>query len=82
MRTVFQRLIERSLSLLVRSGEEVLGGRRNVDVVLSAAWQRSDLLMKCHDPVAFVQFLRSCIEPTAFSIRGVKGAIVTYAPPF
>ena len=52
--------------------EEVERDRHNVDLVLSAIL-REGRLSEVRDPVAYVEFLRGCIEHTAFSIIRVKG---------
>jgi predicted O-methyltransferase YrrM len=54
-----------------REREEVLRDRYNADIVLLAGLQ-GGLLSEVREPVAYVEFLRGCIEHTAFSITPVK----------
>jgi predicted O-methyltransferase YrrM len=72
MKSVIKRLLKRSVSLIVRFGEEALQDRHNVDVILTASLNESGELLKTRDSAAYVQFLRSCLEHMTFSIREVK----------
>lgn len=65
-------LVRRSIQLVARYGKDELQGRPNVDVVLSAALRESGALSAIHYPVAYLEFLRTCIEPTAHSVTEVK----------
>jgi predicted O-methyltransferase YrrM len=72
MKSVIKDLLKRSVSLTVRFGEDTLQDRHNVDVILTTCLNQSGELLKTRDTTAYVQFLRSCLERTTFSIREVK----------
>jgi predicted O-methyltransferase YrrM len=56
----------------VRLVENQLRDRSNVDLVLSAALRGSDARSVIHYPVAYVDFLRTCIEPASHSVTVMK----------
>lgn len=58
--------------LLARSGGAELRDQRNVDMVLSAALHGPDALNGIQYPVAYVEFLRTCIEPLSPKVLVVK----------
>jgi predicted O-methyltransferase YrrM len=57
---------------VARSGESELRDQRNVDMVLSAVLHEPAALKGIQYPVAYVDFLRSCIEPMAHQVDVVK----------
>lgn len=67
-----KNLARRSVRLCATSAESVLRDYRNVDIVLSAALREPDALSLIHDPVAYVDFLRACIEPARYCVTEVK----------
>ena len=66
-------LVSRGVGLVTEYRENELRDRRNVDLVLSAALNRSDVLSAVRYPVAYVDFLRTCIERAPHLVREVKG---------
>jgi predicted O-methyltransferase YrrM len=58
--------------LVARSGEVELRDQRNVDLVLSAVLHGPDALNGIQYPVAYVDFLRTCMEPAAHRVVVVK----------
>jgi len=66
-----KNLARRSVELVVEHAEKRLRDRHNVDLVLSAALRERDTPTICH-PVAYVEFLRSCLEHTAHSVIEVR----------
>jgi predicted O-methyltransferase YrrM len=66
-------LVSRGVGLVTEYRENELRDRRNVDLVLSAALNGSDGLPAVRYPVAYVDFLRTCIERTAHLVREVRG---------
>lgn len=67
-----EKLITKVATRVSRNREAVKRDRYNVDIVLSASL-REGRLSEVRDPVAYVEFLRGCIEHTAYSITPVKG---------
>jgi predicted O-methyltransferase YrrM len=67
-----KRLLSRGVQLVVRSSEEQVRNRRNVDICLLGALAKSDVLATIRYPVEYVELLRSCIEHRACSLRTVK----------
>jgi predicted O-methyltransferase YrrM len=68
--------VGRLARLAARSGEnELRDGRRdqrNVDLVLAAVLQEPEVLKGIQYPLAYVDFLRTCIEPVSHSVEVVK----------
>jgi predicted O-methyltransferase YrrM len=60
----------RAAGKICREAETASRDRRNVDIVLSTCL-REEVLAKLHYPVAFIEFLRGCIEHRAFSVAPV-----------
>ena len=58
--------------LLARSGGAELRDQRNVDMVLSAVLHGPDALNGIQYPVAYIEFLRTCIEPISPKVVVVK----------
>ena len=46
--------------------------QRNVDLILSAVLQEPEALKGIQYPLAYVDFLRTCIEPVSHSVEVVK----------
>ena len=65
-----RNLARRSIRLCATGAESELRDYRNVDLVLSAAVREPDALF--HDPVAYVDFLRGCIQPARHSVTELK----------
>lgn len=63
------RLMIRAAKKVSLETERSLRDRRNVEIVLSASLRDA---RDIQDPVAYVEFLRGCIEHTTFSIRSLK----------
>ena len=55
-----------------RTTEDVQRDRHNVDIALSACL-REGRLSEVRDPVAYVEFLRGCVEHTSYWVRPIKG---------
>ena len=68
-----KNLVSRGVGLVTEYRENELRDRRNVDHVLSAALNRSDVLSAVRYPVAYVDFLRACIERSVHLVTEVKG---------
>jgi predicted O-methyltransferase YrrM len=64
-------LVKEVAAKILRERETVLRDRYNVDTVLSASLPER-LLSEVREPVAYVEFLRGCIEHTTFSTTPVK----------
>jgi predicted O-methyltransferase YrrM len=58
----------------VRVAEQETRRERNIDVVLAAALQDAGHPIRIDDPVAYVDLLRTCIEPLAFNLVAIKTA--------
>jgi len=78
MKAALHRLYHRAASLLFRHGldavDEALAHRRDEDVLLAAALARDPAALTLTDPVAYVAFVRSCLERARCVIREIKGA--------
>ncbi len=72
IRAALKRLVLRGVEPIIGHREEAVRDRRNVDIFLSAALRGSEALSEIRDPAAYVNFLRSCIEHFACSVREVK----------
>ena len=70
---LFKRFVERIVNLVVMSGKDTLALHHVSDEVILAALQADGRLAEIHDPLAYVNFLRECIQPLTFSIRELKG---------
>ena len=74
MKESIRDLAYRTARLCATSAEsglrDKLKASRNVDIALSAALRDTDSLI--HDPVAYVDFLRGCIEPVYYYVVEVK----------
>jgi len=58
----------------IRVAQRETRSARNIDVVLSAALREGIDHAHINDPVAYVELLRTCIEPLAFDIVTIKTA--------
>ena len=67
-----KNLARRSVLLCATTAESAQRDHRNVDIVLAAALREADALSSIHDPVAYVDFLRACIEPARHGVTEVK----------
>ena len=67
-----KNLARRSVELIAELSEKRLRDRHNVELVLSAALREGERLQSIHYPVAYVEFLRSCLEHTAHSVIEIK----------
>ncbi len=68
-----KNLVRRSVGLVAEYLENELRDRRNVDLIFSAALRGPDALSVIHYPVAYVEFLRTCLEHAAHLVTEVKG---------
>jgi predicted O-methyltransferase YrrM len=65
-----RNLARRGIRLSATAAENELRDYRNVDIVLSAAVREPH--PPFHDPVAYVDFLRGCIQPARHSVTEIK----------
>ena len=70
---LFKRFVERIVNLVVKYGKDTLVHHHASDEVILAAIQADGGLSEVHAPLAYVNFLRECIEPLTFAIREIKG---------
>ena len=70
---LFKRFVERIVNLVVKSGKDALALYYVSDEVILAALQADGRLAEIQDPLAYVNFLRDCIQPLTFSVRELKG---------
>jgi len=70
-----KNVIRRGLGIYATSAECALRTHRNVDIVLSAALREPDVPSSICDPVAYVDFLRACIEPVRHRVTEVKADV-------
>ncbi len=70
---LFKRFLGRIVDLVVQHGKGTVVHRYVSDEVILAALQADGRLAEIHDPFAYVNFLRECIEPLTFTIREIKG---------
>jgi predicted O-methyltransferase YrrM len=57
---------------VVRTGREEQRGSGNVEVVLTSVLRDSNFLKTANDAVAYVEMLRSCLEPLSLPVTYVK----------
>jgi hypothetical protein len=72
-RILLKRFVEKIVNLVVKSGKDILALHYVSDEVILAALQSDGRLPAIHDPLAYVNFLRECIQPLTFSTRELKG---------
>lgn len=72
IRSVLKRLIERGARLVATQAGQVGRDGRNVDLCLAAALEEPGVLTKIRYPGAYVEFLRTCIEPMVCSVQDVR----------
>jgi hypothetical protein len=65
--------VERIVNLVVKSGKDTLAPHDVSDEVILTALQADGGIASIHDPLAYVNFLRECIQPVTFSTRELKG---------
>lgn len=63
---------KRVIKMAVKTAENELRDRHNVDIVLSWALQKSSSNRDIHFPPAYIELLRSCIERKNLRIRQIK----------
>ena len=68
---MLKRLLLRGASLAAGQAEEAGRAGRNVEIVLAAALHEPGALARIHHPAAYVELLRSSIEPMACSVKDV-----------
>ena len=67
-----KRAFTRAGTLAATQAEAVGRDRRNVDICLAAALAEPGLLGKIRHPAAYVDLLRSSIEPMACAVREIR----------
>ncbi len=72
-RRLIKRFVEKIVNLVVKSGKDILALHYVSDEVILAALQADGRPPEIHDPLAYVNFLRECIQPLTFSTRELKG---------
>ena len=72
IKSMLKRLMVRGAKLAARQAEQVGRAGRNVDICLAAVLQEPGALAKIHHPSAYVEFLRSSIEPMTCSVKDVR----------
>jgi predicted O-methyltransferase YrrM len=72
VRDILKRLLSKGVQLVVSSSEEQVRNRRDVDLCLLGVLAKSDVLTTIGYPVEYVEFLRSCIEYRACSLRTIR----------
>ena len=70
---LFKRFVEKIVNLVLKSGKDALALYYVSDEVILAALQADGRLAEIQDPLAYVNFLRECIQPLTFSVRELKG---------
>jgi predicted O-methyltransferase YrrM len=73
-----KNLIIRGARLFANEAERDWRDSRNVDLVLSAALEEAHALSTIQYPLAYVEFLRTCIEPITHTVTEIK---VDASPP-
>jgi predicted O-methyltransferase YrrM len=72
IKSIFKRLVVRGAKLAASQAEQVGRNGRNVDICLAAALGDLDSLSKIRYPAAYVELLRSSIEPMACVVKVVR----------
>jgi predicted O-methyltransferase YrrM len=66
------KFVKDATRTIIQLTQQEQRGQRNVEVALTALLRNGDLLSKANDAAAYVEFLRTCIEPMAQRIVTVK----------
>jgi predicted O-methyltransferase YrrM len=72
IKSMMKRLVVRGAKLAATQAEQIGRDGRNVDICLAAALQEPGALANIGHPSAYVELLRSCIEPMAVSVEHVR----------
>ncbi len=72
VKTKLKNVVRRGAGAFASAADSELRNQRNVEIVLSAAMREQDALSAVHDPVAYVDFLRACIEPAHHTVTEIK----------
>jgi predicted O-methyltransferase YrrM len=78
VRAALRNLAADVVGLGAARSDQVLRDRRNVDIILGAVLGDAGALAGIQYPVAYAEFLRSCLEQRAFAVKEVRADT---APP-
>jgi hypothetical protein len=67
-----RKIVSNAAGTIAKAGRQAQRGSANVEIVLASLLREPHILASVNDAVAFVEMLRSCLEPFSQPVESVK----------